>query len=58
MMATDVKEHPRFGLDTKYWVNFTNRDHVTINGPERQKWTIQRAADGIRLDFDAGKTPA
>ena len=58
IMATDVKAHPRFGVDTKYWVNFTSKDQVTINGPERPKWTFQRADEGIRLDFDAPKTSA
>jgi len=58
IMAIDKKEHPRFGIDTKYWVNFTNKDRVTINGPERPKGTFQRAAAGIKLDFDAPKTTA
>ena len=56
IMATDVKEHSRFGLDTKYGVNFPNKDKVTISGPERPKWTLQRAPAGIKLDFDAPKT--
>lgn len=43
---------------SKYWVNFTSKDQVTINGPERPKWTFQRADEGIRLDFDAPKTSA
>jgi hypothetical protein len=47
IMATDVKEHPRFGVDTQYWVNFGSKDQVTINGPERPKWILRRAADGL-----------
>ena len=58
IMATDVREHARFGVDTKYWVNFSNKDQVTINGPERPKWTFQRAEAGIKLDFDAPQTTA
>lgn len=58
IMATDVKEHARFGVDTQYWVNFTDKDHVTINGPDRPKWNFQRAAAGIKLEFDAPKTTA
>ncbi len=58
IMATDIKDHPRFGLDTRYWLNFTNKDQITINGPERSKWSLQRAAEGVRLDFDAPKIPA
>ena len=55
IMATDVEAHPRFAADTKYWVNFTSKDQVTINGPERPKWTFRRAAEGMKLDFDAPK---
>jgi hypothetical protein len=58
IMASDIKEHPRFGVDTQYWVNFTSKDQVTINGPERPKWNFQRAAAGVKIDFDAPKTPA
>ncbi len=58
IMATDIREHPRFGMDTKYWVNFTDKDHVTVNGPERPKWNFQRAAPGTKLDFDAPRTAA
>ena len=55
IMATDVEAHPRFAADTKYWVNFTSKDQVTINGPERPKWTFRRPAEGMKLDFDATK---
>jgi hypothetical protein len=58
IMATDVRDHPRFGVDTKYWVNFPNKDEVTINGPDRPKWTFRRAAESIKLDFDVLKTAA
>jgi len=53
IMATDVKKHPRFGVDCKYWVNFADKDHVTVNGPDRPKWNFQRTAADIKLDFDA-----
>jgi hypothetical protein len=58
IMATDVSQHPRFGVDTKYWVNFTNKDQVTINGPERPKWNFQRAAAGIKVAFDGPRNTA
>ncbi len=38
--------------------NATDKDHITVNGPERPKWNFQRAAAGIKLDFDAPKTTA
>jgi hypothetical protein len=58
IMATDVKEHARFGVDTQYWVNFTDKDHATITGPDRPKWNFQRAPAGTKLKFDTPKTTA
>jgi hypothetical protein len=56
IMATDIKDHPRFGVDTQYWVTFSNKSQITIDGPDRKKWTFRRAADIVKLDFDAPKT--
>ena len=55
IMATDIKDHPRFGVDTQYWVLFTNKSQITIDGPDRKKWTFRKAADIVKLDFDAPK---
>ncbi len=55
IMATDCKEHPRFGVDSEYWVAFKASDKVTINGPERPKWVLERANPEVRLDFDQAK---
>jgi hypothetical protein len=54
IMATDIKDHPRFGVDTQHWVTFGTRQ-FTIDGPDRKKWVFQRAADIVKLDFDAPK---
>jgi hypothetical protein len=56
IMATDIKDHPRFGVDTQHWVAFSNKSQITIDGPDRKKWTFRRAADIVKLDFDAPKT--
>ena len=58
IMATDTKEHPRFGVDTQYWVWFANKDQVRIDGPDRPKWTFRKAPGMPAIDFDAPKTPA
>ena len=58
IMATDVKNHPRFGVDTQYWVTFSNKSQITINGPDRPKWTFRKALDIVKIDFDAPKTAA
>jgi hypothetical protein len=56
IMATDIKDHPRFGVDTQYWVTFSNKSQITIDGPDRKKWTFRRAADIARINFDAPRT--
>ncbi|MBI5800461.1 MAG: hypothetical protein HZA92_06995 [Verrucomicrobia bacterium] len=52
IMATDVKDHPRFGVDTQYWVSFNNGSEVKIEGPDRPKWVFRKAAEVARLNFD------
>jgi hypothetical protein len=54
IMATDIKDHPRFGVDTQHWVTFAT-NQFTINGPDRKKWVFQRAADFVKLEFDEPK---
>lgn len=58
IMASDTKEHPRFGVDTQYWVLFTSKTQITIDGPDRPKWTFRKAPGIPNLDFDAPKTTA
>src|SRR5262245_50490459 len=58
IMATDIKDHPRFGVDSQYWVLFSNKSQITIDGPDRKKWTFRKAADIVKLDFDAPKPAA
>jgi hypothetical protein len=57
IMASDIKQHPRFGVDTQYWVTFNNNSQMTINGPDRPKWRFQRTAEGVKIDFDAPEVP-
>lgn len=54
IMATDVKDHPRFGVDTQHWITFGTNQFI-IDGPDRKKLTFQRAADIVKLEFDAPK---
>jgi hypothetical protein len=49
IMATD-----RFGVDTQHWVLF-GPNQFTIDGPDRKKWKFERAADTVKLEFDAPK---
>lgn len=50
IMATDTKDHPRYGVDTLHLVTF-GTSQFTLDGPDRKKWVCQRAADIVRLDF-------
>ena len=53
IMATDIRNHPRFGEDTQYNVSWTNKDMLSIDGPERTKWDLKRATKDVRIEFDA-----
>lgn len=53
IMATDMRNHPRFGEDTQYNVSWTNKDTLSIDGPERIKWELKRATNEVRIEFDA-----
>ena len=56
IMATDIKDHPRFGVDTQHWVTFNGKTQIVIDGPDRKKWAFGRAADVVKLDFDTPDT--
>jgi len=56
IMATDIKDHPRFGVDTQHWVTFSSGPQITIDGPDRKKWTFRRASDVVKIEFDVPKS--
>ena len=58
MMATDIKDHPRFGVDTQYWVAFSNKSEIRIDGPDRPKWTFRKASDSLKIDFNPPEAPS
>ena len=69
IMATDIKDHPRFGLDTRYWLNFTNKDQITIGRAEScdiglfgdnqiEKLHASILLSGSRYYVEDEKTPA
>lgn len=55
IMATDALSHPRFGQDMQYNISWIDRDTLKIDGPEREKWELKRAAQDVRIDFDVPK---
>ncbi|MGE3313721.1 MAG: hypothetical protein AB7O26_01310 [Planctomycetaceae bacterium] len=42
IMASDVRSHPRFGIDTKYEIEYLDVDHIRINGPDRENLELVR----------------
>jgi len=58
IMATDTPNHPRCGQDIQYNVSWTDKDTLTIDGPERTKWQFKRATKDVKIEFDAPTTAA
>lgn len=56
IMATDVPEHPRFGVDTRYAIEYIDRDTIRLDGPDRPSLLLKRSAEDIEIDFDADST--
>ena len=52
MMASDETQHPRFGVDTQYWVIWEDKNRVVIDGPDRPKWALTRATGEVEIDFE------
>jgi hypothetical protein len=59
IMASDVKDHPRFGQNTKYTLIYTKPDssgnarRILLNGPGRKNLFFVRAPLGVVVDFNA-----
>ena len=51
IMATDVPEHPRFGIDSQYRLSYVAPDSICIDGPDRSNLTFKRTTED--LDFDS-----
>jgi len=58
IMGTDMPDHPRFGQETQYNVSWTDKDTLTVDGPERSKWQFKRATKDVRIEFDAPTSAA
>ncbi len=55
ILATDVPEHSRFGVDTRYHVSYVGPDSIRIEGPDRPNLVFSRAED-IAIGFDPDET--
>lgn len=56
IMATDVDDHERFGVDSSYRINYIGHDRINIEGPGRPNLLFTRA-DDIDIEFDPDETP-
>lgn len=52
VMASDVPEHSRIGIDTPYQISYVGPESIRIEGPDRPNLLYTRA-DGIAFDFDS-----
>lgn len=55
IMASDIKGHPRFGIDTEYELRYTAPDRIRIFGPDRPDIEYNRASEDQRIDFSQGE---
>ena len=51
IMASDIKGHERFGIDTEYELLYTAPDRIRILGPDRPGIEYNRASEDQRIDF-------
>jgi hypothetical protein len=57
IMATDIRNHSRFGSDTPYRLTYLNLFHkpimrIKIDGPGRSGIIYRRAKNGVAVTFD------
>jgi hypothetical protein len=52
VMATDLKDHPRFGVDTAYRVRYVAPNRITIDGPDRSALLYERAPAGTSVNIE------
>ena len=45
IMASEIKNHPRFGQDTAYKVLYVGPDRIKISGPDRPDLVYKKAPD-------------
>jgi len=55
IMASDIKGHPRFGIDTEYELRYTAPDRIRIFGPDRPGIEYHRASEDQKIDFGQGE---
>jgi hypothetical protein len=52
IMASEIKNHPRFSQDTAYQVLYVGPNSIKITGPDRPNLVYNKAPEGTVLDFD------
>ncbi len=56
IMATDVKDHARFGVDTEYTIRYVGPQSIKISGPDRPDWVLNRTDETLAEDFGQSST--
>jgi hypothetical protein len=52
IMATDVSNHPRFGVDTVYQIRYTGPQRICVDGPDRPSLVLDKAAADTRVPIE------
>ena len=52
IMATDIKEHPRFGQNTIYQINYIGPTSINIDGPDRSNLIFEKTTEKIPFNKD------
>lgn len=51
IMASERKDHPRFGQNTHYTIRYVRPDAISISGPDLPSVPFVQAPEGTTLDF-------
>lgn len=51
ILATDQKDHPRFGVDSTYTIRYVGPHRIAIDGPDRPGLIFRRAPASTLLDI-------
>ncbi len=52
IMASERKDHPRFGRDSHYTIRYVRPDAIVIDGPDLPSVTFEQAPEEATLEFE------
>jgi hypothetical protein len=52
ILASDIKNHPRFGQDAEYYISYIWTDKISIDGPDRSNITYAKSNSISNVNID------